>query len=180
LFLNFIITTISRITISHLKFSTYQCTIQEFCITSNCPNSRITATSSHFNLALAQKIFGSLQIMSLKKHIRCISLLSESNQRVSVMKHRSSGRRVFSYKQLPELLPHISSGPSLSSLPRVRRKERGPPRCYSLFGWLVADVWCWFVLIEEYCWLIASGWFAVRENYCWLVANKPSEQAASS
>jgi hypothetical protein len=32
----------------------------------------------------------------------------------------------------------------------------------SLFVWLVADGWCWFVL---------------REKYCWLVADKPSEQA---
>jgi hypothetical protein len=30
-----------------------------------------------------------------------------------------------------------------------------------LFVWLVADGWCWFVL---------------REKYCWLVADKPSEQ----
>jgi hypothetical protein len=48
----------------------------------------------------------------------------------------------------------------------------------SLFGWLVADGWCWFVLREEYCWLVASGWFVVREKYCWLVADKPNEQAA--
>jgi hypothetical protein len=47
---------------------------------------------------------------------------------------------------------------------------------YSLFGWLVADSWCWFVLREEYCWLVADGWFVVREKYCWLVADKPSEQ----
>jgi hypothetical protein len=40
----------------------------------------------------------------------------------------------------------------------------------------VADGWCWFVLREEYCWLIAGGWFVVREKYCWLVADKPSEQ----
>jgi hypothetical protein len=26
-----------------------------------------------------------------------------------------------------------------------------------LFGWLVADGWCWFVLREEYCWLVADG-----------------------
>jgi hypothetical protein len=26
----------------------------------------------------------------------------------------------------------------------------------SLFGWLVADDWCWFVLREEYCWLVAG------------------------
>jgi hypothetical protein len=45
----------------------------------------------------------------------------------------------------------------------------------SLFGWLVADVWCWFVLREEYCWLVAGGWFVVREKYCWLVDDKPSE-----
>jgi hypothetical protein len=24
------------------------------------------------------------------------------------------------------------------------------------FGWLVADGWCWFVLREEYCWLVCS------------------------
>jgi hypothetical protein len=47
----------------------------------------------------------------------------------------------------------------------------------SLFGWLVADGWCWFVLREEYCWLVAGGWFVQREKYCWLVADKPSEQA---
>jgi hypothetical protein len=48
----------------------------------------------------------------------------------------------------------------------------------SVFGWLVADGWCWFVLREEYCWLVAGGWFILREKYCWLVADKPSEQAA--
>jgi hypothetical protein len=42
--------------------------------------------------------------------------------------------------------------------------------------WLVADGWCWFVLREKYCWLVAGGWFALREKYCWLVADKPSEQ----
>jgi hypothetical protein len=41
----------------------------------------------------------------------------------------------------------------------------------------VADGWCWFVLREEYCWLVAGGWFVQREKYCWLVADKPSEQA---
>jgi hypothetical protein len=46
----------------------------------------------------------------------------------------------------------------------------------SLFGWLVADDWCWFVLREKYCWLVADGWFVLREKYCWLVADKPSEQ----
>jgi hypothetical protein len=46
----------------------------------------------------------------------------------------------------------------------------------SLFGWLVADGWCWFVLREEYCWLVAGIWFVAREKYCWLVADKPSEQ----
>jgi hypothetical protein len=47
----------------------------------------------------------------------------------------------------------------------------------TLFGWLVADGWCWFVLREEYCWLVAGGWFVLREKYCWLVADKPNEQA---
>jgi hypothetical protein len=51
---------------------------------------------------------------------------------------------------------------------------------FSMFGWLVADDWCWFVLREEYCWLVAGGWFVLREKYCWLVADKPSEQAVCS
>jgi hypothetical protein len=50
-------------------------------------------------------------------------------------------------------------------------------RISSLFGWLVADGWCWFVLREEYCWLVVRGWFVLREKYCWLVADKPNEQA---
>jgi hypothetical protein len=43
----------------------------------------------------------------------------------------------------------------------------------------VANGWCWFLLREEYCWLVAGGWFVVREKYCWLLADKPSEQGAS-
>jgi hypothetical protein len=43
----------------------------------------------------------------------------------------------------------------------------------------VADDWCWFVLREEYCWLVAGGWFVLREKYYWLVADKPSEQLVS-
>jgi hypothetical protein len=43
----------------------------------------------------------------------------------------------------------------------------------------LADGWCWFLLREEYCWLVAGGWFVVREKYCWLVADKPSEQGVS-
>jgi hypothetical protein len=46
----------------------------------------------------------------------------------------------------------------------------------SLFVWLVADGWCWFVLREKYWWLVAGGWFVLREKYCRLVADKPSEQ----
>jgi hypothetical protein len=39
------------------------------------------------------------------------------------------------------------------------QKERGrlcALASQSLFGWLVADGWCWFVLKEEYCWLVAD------------------------
>jgi hypothetical protein len=43
-------------------------------------------------------------------------------------------------------------------------------RVCDLFGWLVADGWCWFVPREECCWLIAGGWFVLREKYCWLLA----------
>jgi hypothetical protein len=43
----------------------------------------------------------------------------------------------------------------------------------------VADRWCWFVLREKYCWLVAGGWFVMREKYCWPVADKPSEKGVS-
>jgi hypothetical protein len=52
-------------------------------------------------------------------------------------------------------------------------------RIRSLFVWLVADGWCWFVVREKYCWLVAGGWFVLREKYCWLVADKPNEQVVS-
>jgi hypothetical protein len=48
----------------------------------------------------------------------------------------------------------------------------------SLFVSLVADGWCWFVLREKYCRLVADGWFVLREKYCWLVADKPNQQGA--
>jgi hypothetical protein len=32
----------------------------------------------------------------------------------------------------------------------------------SLFVWLVADGWCWFVLREKYFRLVAGGWFVLR------------------
>jgi hypothetical protein len=38
-----------------------------------------------------------------------------------------------------------------------------------LFGWLVADGWCWFVLREEYCWLVAAGcWWLIRSDGSWM------------
>jgi hypothetical protein len=43
----------------------------------------------------------------------------------------------------------------------------------------VADGWCWFILREEYCWLVAGGWFVLREKYCWLVVDKPNEQGVT-
>jgi hypothetical protein len=49
---------------------------------------------------------------------------------------------------------------------------------FILFVWLVANGWCWFVVREKYCWLVAGGWFVLREKYCWLAADKPNEQAA--
>jgi hypothetical protein len=34
-----------------------------------------------------------------------------------------------------------------------------------LFGWLVADGWCWSLLREEYCWLVVAGcWWLVRST----------------
>jgi hypothetical protein len=47
---------------------------------------------------------------------------------------------------------------------------------FSLFVWLVADGYCWFVLREKYYSLVADGWFVLREKYCCLVAAKSNEQ----
>jgi hypothetical protein len=46
-----------------------------------------------------------------------------------------------------------------------------------MFVWLVDDGWCWFIVREKYCWLVAGGWFVPTEKYCWLVADKPNEQS---
>jgi hypothetical protein len=77
-------------------------------------------------------------------------------------------------------MPHsVAQCARMVSPGELAKQCRGVPRrvvVCSLFGWLVADGWCWFVLREEYCWLVAGGWFIVREKYCWLVADKPSEQ----
>jgi hypothetical protein len=34
-----------------------------------------------------------------------------------------------------------------------------------LFVWLVAGCWCWFVMREKYCRLVAGAWFVLREKY---------------
>jgi hypothetical protein len=62
----------------------------------------------------------------------------------------------------------------------VRLTDGVHRRIDSLFVWLVADGWCWFVLREKYCWLVADGWFFLRQKYCWLVTDKPSEQGERS
>jgi hypothetical protein len=51
---------------------------------------------------------------------------------------------------------------------------------YSLFVWLVADGWCWFVLREKYWGLVAGGWCVLREKYCWLVADKRCASASAA
>jgi hypothetical protein len=49
----------------------------------------------------------------------------------------------------------------------LRHSLRRPslPEIHGLFGWLVADGWCWFVLRENYCWLVAAGcWWLIRSE----------------
>jgi hypothetical protein len=70
----------------------------------------------------------------------------ETNQVVSEVSRHSS-HQFFStsphLKRDQNLLIYCLSIPSLN--------------IYSMFGWLVADGWCWFVLREKYCWLVADG-----------------------
>jgi hypothetical protein len=67
----------------------------------------------------------------------------------------------------PYLIAATSSGPKV----KVRMTMSpggggdGGTASNSLFGWLVANGWCWFVLREEYCWLVSGGWFVLREKY---------------
>jgi hypothetical protein len=53
-------------------------------------------------------------------------------------------------------IKHMSKKTKLMSAGKVFLKEK-ISSSFSLFGWLVADGWCWFVLREEYCWLVAGG-----------------------
>jgi hypothetical protein len=68
-------------------------------------------------------------------------------------------------------------GPRAATVESKKPTKRSRP---SLFVWLVADGWCWFVLREKYCSLVASGWFVLREKYCWLMTDKPSEQGGTT
>jgi hypothetical protein len=50
---------------------------------------------------------------------------------------------------------------------------------WSLFVWLVADGWCWFVLREKYRWVVVGGWFGLGGKYCWLVCGVPDKPSAN-
>jgi hypothetical protein len=55
----------------------------------------------------------------------------------------------------------LRTPPSVATLSRALLNQ-APRTKTSLFGWLVADGWCWFVLREEYCWLVLAGcWWMV-------------------
>jgi hypothetical protein len=97
------------------------------------------------------------------------------------------------YKQNTEAQSRAAGPPAGGRGLWIRRHGRPPPadeldstRWHHQQPVRLASGWCWFVLREEYCWLLAglfwekstAGWFVVREKYCWLVADKPSEQGA--
>jgi hypothetical protein len=87
---------------------------------------------------------------------------------------------LFSFIFCPKCTNRFISPTPLAAYIRIKKSTSSCKLNSSLFGWLVADGWCWFVLGDEYCWLVAGGWFVVREKYCWLVADKPSEQGVHS
>jgi hypothetical protein len=58
--------------------------------------------------------------------------------------------------------PHQQHDPAASQKSWRRRHHPYELGTNGLFGWLVADGWCWFVLREEYCWLVLAGcWWLV-------------------
>jgi hypothetical protein len=73
-----------------------------------------------------------------------------------------------------DLLVMLPATPALTPRLRISKDfsapliiKNVPCICHtdSLFGWLVADGWCWFLLREEYCWLVAAGcWWLVRSE----------------
>jgi hypothetical protein len=70
----------------------------------------------------------------------------------------------------------MESVPALfTGLPNSTKTWKEEFLLVGLFVWLVASCWCWFILREKYCCLVADGWFVMREKYCWLVADKPNE-----
>jgi hypothetical protein len=63
--------------------------------------------------------------------------------------------------QPPASSTFLSQQISTSHQPPAKRTGRGlvvvsASEIFSLFGWLVANGWCWFALGEEYCWLVAG------------------------
>jgi hypothetical protein len=67
-----------------------------------------------------------------------------------------------------ECSPHPPAGVAAAELLAASSYEAAAerlPTVTSLFGWLVVDGWCWFVLREEYCWLVTAGcWWLVRSE----------------
>jgi hypothetical protein len=60
---------------------------------------------------------------------------------------------------------HQLNGASVPSLPTRGWARFSPENSTSLFGWLVADGWCWFVMREKYRWLVAAGcWWLIRSE----------------
>jgi hypothetical protein len=57
----------------------------------------------------------------------------------------------FSETSINTRTPHSQRGRSVGPVVLPTCSSRG------VFVWLVADDWCWFVLREKYCWLVAGG-----------------------
>jgi hypothetical protein len=56
---------------------------------------------------------------------------------------------------------HVTTLSGAADRQRALGEQQKGYSSFSLFVCLVVDGWCWFIL---------------REKYCWLVADKPSEQ----
>jgi hypothetical protein len=101
------------------------------------------------------------------RHASCTSrsqMSSRASARLAPEGTSGGGGASFSFRTPPANYLFVRVCAVSGATPWKGNKQQTHSAC-SLFGWLVADGWCWFVLREEYCWLVAAGcWWLVRSE----------------
>jgi hypothetical protein len=80
------------------------------------------------------------------------AVLFSQNKPAPAISHQPNEQAVSTHKD-PGVFYPLSPVRPFSIFTPVQSESN---KIWSMFGWLVADGGCWFVLREEYCWLVAG------------------------